>query len=131
MPIQSTETKNQILDAWLGPNRAVGCPDEYQIEGWYDDPSDGGSDEADFAGYAAATWDSDDWGPASGGETETTALVSLGTPTADDNDRIRFFALRNTTSGVLAFSAALDDKVDVIDGVEVEIQPVVRYVRRS
>ena len=131
MPIGTEETQNAVLDAWLGSGRAAGCPDSYMIEGWVDDPSDDDAEEADFDGYAAATWDSDDWGPADGGETETTALVSLGTPASDDSDRIRFWALRNVTSGELAFSAPMDEPVDVFEDTEVEIRPVVRWVRRS
>jgi hypothetical protein len=131
MPIGTQETQNQILDAWLGTGRAAGCPDEYAIEGWYDDPLDDGAEEADFAGYLAATWDAADWDAAADGEKETSSLVSLGTPTADDAGRVRYFVLRNTTSGQIAFSDALDEPAEVIDGVEVEILPVIRWARRT
>lgn len=131
MPIGAEGTQNQILDAWLGTGRAAGCPDEYAVEGWYDDPNDDDAVEASFAGYAAATWDADDWGPADGGETETTSLVSLGTPTTDDTGRVRYFALRNTTTGNIAFSDSLDEPAEIIEDVEVQIRPVIRWVRRT
>jgi hypothetical protein len=98
---------------------------------WIDNPLDPGADEADFDGYTPPSWDSDDWDAAADGEKETSSLVSLGTPTSDESDRIRYFVLRNESTDQIAFSAALDEKVDIIDGVEVEIRPVLRWVRRS
>jgi hypothetical protein len=131
MPIGTQGTQNQWLDALLGTTRAAGVPATYKIEGWIDNPLDPGADEADFDGYTPPSWDSDDWDAAADGEKETSSLVSLGTPTSDESDRIRYFVLRNETTDQIAFSAALDEKVDIIDGVEVEIRPVIRWVRRS
>lgn len=127
MPVLSIEAKNAILDGWLGPNRGTGSPDDYEVEGWIDDPSTVGAQEADFGGYTPATQDSDDWGPAEGGETSTTGLVNLGTPTTTGSDAIRYWALRNTTSGELAFSAPLSRPAFPVVGVPARIRPVIQH----
>lgn len=126
MPVLSVETQNAILDGWLGTTRAAGAPDEYQVEGWVDDPRSDGAGQADFDGYTPATWDSDDWLAAAGGSKSTDGLVSLGTPAGEGSDAIRFWALRNTTSDELAFSGRLDRPVFVSASANpVRIRPTV------
>jgi hypothetical protein len=129
MPVHSIETMNAILDGWLGPNRAAGAPASYEVEGWIDDPRQVGAQEADFGGYTPAVWSSANWGPAEGGRKDATALVSLGTPTSAGTDAVRFWALRNVTSGELAFSAPLERPVYIgaASANPVQIRPTVKF----
>lgn len=128
MPVHadSPETQVAILAGWLGPDRGATAPDAYQVEGWQDDPRSIGASQADFDGYTPNVWDSDDW-VIDDIEIRTTSLVDLGTPADSGTDAIRYWALRNTTSGLLAYSAPLDRPVSVSAGGDpVLIRPIIR-----
>lgn len=113
MPVVSTTTQNQILDAWLGTGRAAGTPDSYDLELWAGDPRDDGSLEVSGGGYAAQTVDADDWGPADGGQTSTTAFVQFPDATAEYSDTATHYVLRDTTTDEVAFCAPLGEPLDV------------------
>lgn len=132
MPLQpgagGEEMANQMLAGHLGPDRSTVAPDTYQIEAWIDDPRSIGATQADFGGYTPNVWDSDDWDTADGRTVSTIGLVDMGTPSSAGSDAIRFWALRNVTSGLLAFSAKLERPVYVsISTDPVLIRPTVQF----
>lgn len=113
MPVPSVTTQNQILDAWLGPDRAAGTEAAYDLELWAGDPRNVGSLEVSGGGYAAVSVDSDDWGPASGGRTSTTTAVQFPTATDAYDRSASHYALRDTTTGDIAFCAPLGEVLTV------------------
>ena len=113
MSVPSVTTQNQILDAWLGPNRAAGTPDAYSLELWSGVPEAVGSLEVSGGDYAAVSVDADDFGPASGGRTSTTAAVVFPDPTDAYDRNASHYALRDPVSGEVAFRARLGEPLVV------------------
>lgn len=122
MPVNSVTTMNQILDAWLGTTRAAGCPDSYDVELWQDDPREDSPTEADWGGYAAASWPSDDWLAAEGGEKDSDGLVDFGAPSSAGTDAARYWALRDPDTDEIAYSAPLSEPISVTDASASSIQ---------
>lgn len=130
MPVhpESVETQAVILAGWLGSARGSTAPSQYQVEAWIDNPLEDGAQQADFGGYTPAVLSSNGWTvDTAAGEVATTAVVSLGTPTTTGTDALRYWALRNTTSGDLAFSAPLARPARPVVGVAVQIRPLIRF----
>lgn len=121
-----TAMANQLLDGILGAIRSSGSEDEYQVEGWIDDPRQIGAQEADFTGYTPATLDSDDWDDAEGRAKSPLAVVSLGVASVAGSDAIRYWALRNTTLDLIAYSAPLERPVYASAGA-VNINPIIFF----
>jgi hypothetical protein len=117
MPVHSTdagvELANALLDGVFGPNRGSGAPDDWTFRVWFDDPRTDDPSEADFGGYAAVVWDSDDWLPADGGETFSDGLANFGTPSTAATDAIRFWSMHRTSDGVIAYSAPVSEPITV------------------
>lgn len=126
MAIGAVETQNIVLDAWLGPNRAAGVPAAYDIEPWCGDPRDDDSAIASEGGVdlVAVSWDSDDWDDADGGEKQTNADVTW-TLTDGTDDKVTHWALRNQTSGLLAYSDVLTEAVFPLGAGTLAIRPTV------
>jgi hypothetical protein len=115
MPIHpaALETMNQILDGWLGPNRAAGAPAAYDVRLWQDDPRTDSPSEADWGGYSSVEWDSADWLAAEGGEKDSDGLVDFGAASSAGTDAARYWALHDTTSGDVCYSAPLESPISV------------------
>lgn len=125
MPAQSTTFENSVLD---GTFRSDLAADEYTVRVWFDNPADDSPTEADFTGYAAATVAKADWAAAAGGTIATTGLVSLGTPSTDASDAIRYWSLHNSATDELDYSAPLAEPRYVTASANpVRIHPVVPY----
>lgn len=125
------EAMNQILAGWLGPNRAVGSPASYKVHAWFDNPQGDTPSEVDFTGYTPATWDADDWETPDGGEIQTSALVSLGTPTGASTDAARYWSLHRTSDDALVYSAPLRNPTYVTAGDPFQIRPTIPFGGRS
>lgn len=126
MAIGDVTEQNILLDAWLGLNRAAGVPNSYDIEPWCGDPRDDDSAIAseDGVDLVAVSWDSDDWDDAVGGEKQTNADVTWSLTLGTD-DAVTHWALRNQTSGLLAYSDALTLKVFPLGAGTLAIRPTV------
>jgi hypothetical protein len=124
--IGDVETQNLVLDAWLGPNRAAIAPDSYDVEPWCGDPRDDDSAIASVDGVDLdpVEWDSDDWLDADDGEKMTNAEVEWVIADGLD-DAVTHAAIRNRTSGLLAYSSKLDAKVFPLAAGTLGITPVV------
>lgn len=108
MPVLDVPEQDLFLDCRFGPDRSALVTDDYAFELWSGDPRDTGSHQVSGGGYAAVAWDSDDWGPADGGETATTTEVEVVlTDALDDDDSVTHWLLRNTTTGDRAYSDEL------------------------
>lgn len=105
----------------------------WEFTAWIDDPREDGAQEADFPGYTPAAASGSDWEAAEGREASTTDPVSLGTPSDEGSDAIRFWGLRHISLNLVGYSAHL-----ARDGVPasvfisassepVEIDPTVRF----
>jgi hypothetical protein len=117
MPVHpdAVDTMNQILAGWLGPNRGTGSPDAYDVRLWQDDPRTISPTEADWGGYPAGgvEWSSDDWAtPASGG-VDSDGFVDFGATSSAGTDAARYWALHDTTTGDVCFSAPLEQPLHV------------------
>jgi hypothetical protein len=115
MPIHpaALETMNQILDGWLGPNRAAGAPAAYDVRLWQDDPRTDSPSEADWGGYSSVEWDSADWLAAEGGEKDSDGSVGFPATSSAGTDAARYWALHDTTTGDVCFSGPLDEPLHV------------------
>ncbi len=125
MPTDSVTFENLVLDATFRSDLAA---DDYTVRLWITDPSAVSPDEADFGGYTPATVAKADWSAASGGQIATTGLVSLGTPSSDASDSVRFWSLHDSTTDELMYHAPIGEPRFITAGDNpVLIRPVVPY----
>lgn len=126
MAIGNVAAQNDVLDAWLGTTRAAHIPDAYDIEPWCGDPRDDDSAIAseDGVDLEPVSWDSDDWDDAAAGEKQTNADVTWSLSEGTD-DEVTHWALRNQTSGNLAYSDALTEAVFPLGAGTLAIRPTI------
>jgi hypothetical protein len=135
MPIHgdALETMNQILDGWLGTTRGAGAPAAYDVRLWQDDPRTDSPSEADWGGYAAVEWSSDDWLAAEGGEKDSDGTPNFGAPSGAGTDAARYWALHDTTTGDVCYSAPLESPISVTaaSATPVKIRLTVPFAGRN
>jgi hypothetical protein len=137
MPIHpaALETMNQILDGWLGPDRAAGAPAAYDVRLWQDDPRTDSPAEADWGGYPAGgvEWSSDDWLAAEGGEKDSDGSVDFGAPSSAGTDAARYWALHDTTTGDVCWSSPLETPISITaaSATPVKIRLTVPFAGRN
>lgn len=125
MPAVSTAFQNSVLDGTFRSNLAAAS---YVVRAWFDNPTGVSPSEADFGGYTPATVLKVAWAVADGGEIATTALVSLGTPTTDATDAIRWWSLHDSVTDELAYYAPVGSPITVTAGSNpVRVRPIVPY----
>lgn len=132
MPVIDVTAQNDFLDANYGPTRASFLTDSYEIQLWSGDPRDTGSHEVSGGGYAAVAWERDDWGPAEGGETETTSSVDFVlTGALDDDDSVTHWLEFNVTTGKQGVSMPLDEEQLPTGATTLSVVPTIAFADQS
>jgi hypothetical protein len=108
MPALSEEFKNAVLAGIFGPTRGSTAPDDWDVELYVDNPQVPGASEVDWTGYAAVNWSADDFEAPDGAVVLSVGLVNFGAMSDAGTEAARYWALRNTTSGALAYSMPLE-----------------------
>lgn len=129
MPVVSATTQTQILAGWLGPGRAVGTEDSYDVELWTGDARDVGSAVVTCGGVdvPAVEWDSDDWA-LSGTQIQSTGLVQFEDAADEYDDTATHYVLRDRTTLEVAWCAPLAEPLDVTGaGTGPAIRPIVFF----
>lgn len=127
MPLGDVTYQNDALDAVVDSWPASGADYRY----WFSDPQaevDPTDVEIDLTGtgLSNAAFDSSDWAAAASGAKSPTAPISLGTASADIDDRFNYWGVVDS-GGLIVYSDVIDDPFGVNDGDTPAFTPQVTF----
>jgi len=123
MPLGDVTYQDDALDAVVGSWPSSGATYRY----WYSDPqaeSDPTTVEIDLTGTGLSngSFSAGAWASASGGAKATSSPISLGTATADIDDRFNYWGVVDS-GGLIVYSDVIDEPFGVNDGDVVSFTP--------